>query len=143
MPYFPVHGSDRQVIQLKTHAPFVLFCAAEVPPLNTHCTIPYFEIGHYQCKNKLSLTSFNVLLKYSYFQYFLLWFTDFKDLRGHLFKSRVIRKTPADASQKILVLLTTVKLKAVSADFQKLYHRDSMVFNLVLHVKNSQFNTKL
>lgn len=67
---FPVHQSDRQVIQLKTHITFVLFCAAEVPPLNTHCTIPYLEIGHYQCKNKLSLTSFNVLLKYSYFSTF-------------------------------------------------------------------------
>lgn len=64
---FPVHRGDRQVTQLKTHAPFVLFCAVKVPPLNTHCTIPYSEIAHYQCKNKLSLTNFNVLLKCSDF----------------------------------------------------------------------------
>lgn len=69
---FPVYRGDRQVIHLKTPAPFVLFCAAKVPPLNTHCTIPCFEIAHYQCKNKLSLTNFNVLFKCSYFQNFSL-----------------------------------------------------------------------
>lgn len=117
MLYFSVQGGDRQVIQLKTHAPFVLFCVAEVPLLNTHCTIPYFEISHYQCKNKQSLPTSMYCLNVHIFSIFHLhWFTDSKELCGHSFKSRVVWKTPAYATPKILLMLKTVELKAVTAN---------------------------
>lgn len=43
----------------------------------------------------------------------LHWFTDVKDPCGQPFKSRVIWKTSAYATQKILLVLTTAELKAV------------------------------
>lgn len=45
-------------------------------------------------------------------------------------------EAPAYATQKILLMLTTLELKAVSADSQKLHHPDNVVFNLsVTHKK--------